>query len=119
MAHLSQKFVIPVQTTFKTLPSNEISSKNKPQIISFKYNNFTRLLLKSLVSSNKGIKLKKIFSEYEKLPNDVTTKAHTLSLLQEFINDVKDFDLFLIKKEYIPPFPKTAFNQLYAINSIL
>ena len=45
--------------------------------------------------------------------------AQSLDLFQEFNNDVKDLDLFLIKKEYIPPFPKTAFNQLYEINTIL
>ena len=99
IAQLSQKFVIPDQTNFKMLPSNDISAKNKPLIISFKCNNFTHLLLDSLASSNKGVKLKKIFSEYKKVSNDLNIMAQSLSMFQEFNNDIKDLDLFLIKKE--------------------
>ena len=114
-AHLSEKFVIQDKTTSRTLPYNELPSANQKLVISFKSSNFTNILLARLVNSNKGVKLSRLFLEYSLSSN--STKSQPQLLLKELYEAVKDADLFLIKKEHILPFPKTAFTQLYKITS--
>ena len=116
-AYLSEKFVIQDKTTYKTLPYNELPSTVQKLVISFKSSNFTNLLLDRLVNSNKGVKLSKLFSDYSLASN--SKKSRPQFLIKEFYEAVKDADLFLIKKEHILPFPKTIFNQLYKITSIM
>ena len=55
----------------------------------------------------------------KKASNSNVTEERLSTLLDQFYNDVVDTEIFLLKKNYIPPFPKTAYCNFFKINSAI
>ena len=84
----------------------------------WKLNGFNEFLVNRMLLSNKGIKLKSICTEYRKTLQYNISDLALLRLLNEFYENVKDTDMFLLKKEYVAIFPKTSFFNLILIKGI-
>ena len=117
-AELSRRFIIQDHTDFRTLPFEDENQRNDHVVFGYKSNNFTDFLVDRLVRSNKGVKLKGLYSEYKMVLNSNINKQDFSKLLNEFYHFVKDTEVFLLKKNYISPFPKTAFNHFFKVSSI-
>lgn len=117
-AGLSRRNILQEHTDFKKLPfGNTVPTDD---IVAFGYNsnNFSNFVVDKLVSSNRGVKLKTLFSDYEKSFKSTVEKKDLSMKLNEFHNFVKDYEVFLLKKDNISPFPKTGFNNFFKISSI-
>ena len=84
---------------------------------SFKFNSFNQFLINRLLESNRGVGLKLIYSDYRKASN-YTINNHEVSMfLEDFYDSVRDTEMFLLKKEFIKPFPKTSYMSCFEIKS--
>ena len=71
-----------------------------------------------MIRSKKGVKLKSIFEQYRKTVDYNISDKALQRLSNEFYEYVKDTEMFLIKKEYVPLFPKTSFFSFILIKDI-
>ena len=85
--------------------------------LSFKSNNFNHFIIHQISYSNKGVRLKDVWSNYRKAFNSSISDDELKRLTQEFYGSVKDTDMFLIKKQNVKPFPKTCFKSYYKVSS--
>ena len=84
----------------------------------FKSNVFNHFLISRLLDSNRGIHLKTLYYEYRKTINYNISNNEFFRLAEDFYHSVKDTEMFLIRKKYVSPFPKTGFMNLFIINSM-
>ena len=81
-------------------------------------NRFNELLVNKMLLSKQGIKLKNVFTEYRKtLQYNISYNALS-KLLYDFYENVKDTEMFLLKKQYVLPFPKTSFLNTILIKGV-
>ena len=85
--------------------------------LAFPSNSFNHFLMNKLSFSNKGVVLKDVWAEYRKHFNSRTGDNDLTRLTQEFYDNVKDTDMFLVKKPHVMPFPMTCFKTYYQISS--
>jgi len=95
---------------------NHISSE--PMIFNFKWNNFSDFLVNRLLDSNRGVRLKSLYQLYRSTMNSTISDNEFVSLTVDFYNSVKDTEMFLVKKHYVNPFPKTTSAIYFVIKSI-
>ena len=92
---------------------------NGPRIkFGWKLNRFNEFLVNQMIRSKKGVKLKSIFEQYRKTVDYNISDKALQRLSNEFYEYVKDTEMFLIKKEYVPLFPKTSFFSFILIKDI-
>ena len=118
LAKLSRRLIMQDRTDFRTLPFANNTQGLDAVTFGFKSNNFTKFLMSQLTSSNKGVKLKSLYSDYKKASNSNINKEEFSNLLGEFYNFVKDTEVFLLKKDNVPQFPKTAVINLFKISTV-
>ena len=80
----------------------------------FKWNTFNRFILNSLLTSNKGIVLDSVL---RKISINNSSNLQIIRLLKDFYDSVKDTEMFLLRKNSVGIFPKTAFNSYFQIHS--
>ena len=76
--------------------------------LGWKMNGFNQFLLSKLFGSTKGIKLHKLYADYRKRFGNNINEQTLVGMMNEFHEYVKDTEMFLLKKEYVSPFPKTS-----------
>ena len=105
--------------SYSNVYEKHVQNNNNPFItFGWKLNGFNEFLVKQLLNSNKGSKIKNVCVEYkETLEKNIDCKA-LLSFSSEFYKSVKDTGMFLLKNEYIAPFPKTSFLNLIRVKDI-
>ena len=118
VARLSRRLIFQDQIESKHMPFEDETQRNDNVRFGFRTNNFTNFLMNQLTSSNKGVNLKSLYSDYKKASNSNIGKEEFSQLLGEFYNDVIDTDIFLLKKNYILPFPKTAYCNFFKVSSV-
>ena len=120
-ARFNRHFIVKYQTDL----SNQIFGNNLQRnhlatsygiIVEYRSNNFTTFIMKRLCDSPGGVSLKCLHLEYQRKLNSSNSKNEYSLLLEEFFNSVKDSEVFLLKKDYVSPFPKT-FNNFLTIDS--
>lgn len=116
VTRLSRRLIVQGDMDSKRMPFEDETQQNDGVKFGFRTNNFTKFLVNRLTSSNKGVNLKSLYSDYKKASNSNITKEGLSNLLDQFYNDVVDTEIFLLKKNYIPPFPKTAYCNFFKIN---
>ena len=100
----------------RTSFDNNVYQENMKSRIKFGWelNGFNEFLVNRMLLSNKGIKVKKVYAEYRRtLQYNISDQA-LRRLMNDFYENVKDTEMFLLKKEHVALFPKTSF-----LNSIL
>ena len=83
----------------------------------FPSNSFNHFLMSQLSFSNKGVFMKDVWKEYRKHFNSRASDNDLTRLTHEFYDNVKDTDMFLVKKRHVMPFPMTCFKTYYQISS--
>jgi len=114
---MSFRFIIQKQFDFRMLPSDREKGKY-PVMFAFKFNSFNFFLVDRLLQSNKGVKLKTLYSEYKSTLNLSISNDELFRLTEDFYASVKDTEIFLLRNQYIAPFPKTAHLTYWQISSI-
>ena len=109
MAKLSESNVIP---------SNPVIHSRDGVSFAIKLSGFNIFLINKLLDSNKGINLTSACSEYRKSARSNVTNEELFKSAEEFYNSVKHTGLFLLRKQHVSPFPKTAFMTFFQIKSI-
>ena len=110
------------RTNIQQLHTNSIRNVYRQQIskgprikIGWKLNRFNEFLVNQMIRSNKGVKLKTIYTEYRKTVEHNTSYETLKRLSNDFYGYVKDTEMFLMKKEHVFPFPKTSFLRFLLI----
>ena len=84
----------------------------------WKLNYFNEFLVNQMLRSNKGVKLKTVYTEYRRTVDYNMSDAALQRLLIAFYEYVKDTEMILMKKEYVALFPKTSFFHSILIKDI-
>ena len=115
-ARMSERVIIQTQWNSWMLPYDDKEGKMSIEF-GFKANPFNQFLVDRLLDSNRGVKLKNVYSEYRKTLSFNISNDELHRLTDDFYNSVKDTEMFLLKDQSINPFPKTSFLTLWQINS--
>ena len=117
---LSNSYVLSPSTDHKSMAFGQYlgTTKDKAMQIYWKLNSFNIFLMNKLLESNRGISLKSTYSEYRKKTASNESNSDLFKLGKEFYMSIKHTGLFLLKKPYVTPFPKTAFTSYWKIQSI-
>jgi SAM-dependent methyltransferase len=105
-----------LQTTFNY--NDDLGTKyqsSDPITLNFRCNNFSEFLVNRLVDSTRGVNLKSLYQDYRRTINSNIRDNDLVSLTKDFYDSVKDTELFLLKKQYVNRFPKTAFLIFFVI----
>lgn len=81
----------------------------------WEWNDFIFFLLNRMLDTKKGVKLLDVFADYEKKFVSKGIQQDLQIVVTDFYESVKDSELFLMKKEYVNIFPKTAFRNCFQI----
>jgi hypothetical protein len=117
MARMSPALIDQNDVDFRKIPYYGTQGRGS-LTFGFKSNQFNHFLVDILLQSNKGVKLKTLYSEYRKTSNLSINNDELLRLTEDFYDSVKDTGMFLLRNQYIKPFPKTAYFNYWEINSI-
>jgi len=118
MARLSAVNLLPTKTDYDTLLYDEKYPLMDMILFSFTWNNFSHFLVNRLLDSNRGVSLKSLYREYRRTINIKVSDKELVSLTEDFYDSVKDTEMFLVKKHYVHPFPKTTFSIFSIIKSL-
>ena len=84
-------------------------NSNDPRIkFGWKLNGFNEFLVGRMIRLYNGVKLKKVYAEYRNTLEYHISDKELLTLSKGFYDHVKDTEMFLLKREYVPTFPKTS-----------
>ena len=117
IARMSRQLIAQNHVDFNRIPYDGTPGK-EPVKFGFKSNHFNHFLVDRLLQSNRGVKLKALYTDYRKISNMSISNDELLGLTEDFYDSVKDTEMFLLRKQYITPFPKTAYLNLWEINSV-
>ena len=108
MSRKNNRIVLENETFFSSSIVDIAKVKSNGPIIKlgWKLNGFNDLLVNKLLASNKEVKLQTVYKEYkDTLEYNISDQAlHRLA--KEFYEQVKDTDIFLLKKAHVGHFPK-------------
>lgn len=84
--------------------------------LTYERNEFSHFLIEQVSHSNRGVKLKDVWSEYKKKFNTSVSDENLIKLSKDFYDSVKDTGMLLLKKRHVNPFPMTCFMSYYMIS---
>ena len=110
--------VLQSRFEYNTILFDEQGQLNDMIILDFNWNDFSRILVNRLLDSNRGVSLNSLYQEYRTTMNSSISDNELVKLTEDFYDSVKDTEMFLLKKHYVPPFPKTSLGIFFIIKSI-
>ena len=82
-------------------------------------NDFKLFMVNSLLNSNKGNGVLAMLSEFKRYMHSNASNTDLLQVAKMFYAETKDTGVFLLRKQYVNPFPKTGFLSLFQTKSII
>ena len=118
MARMSEVNLLQTKVDYDTLLYDDEDSFRDMITFSFTWNNFSNFVVNRLLDSNRGASLKSLHQEYRRTINSKISDEELVSLTEGFYDSVKDTEMFLVKKHYVNPLPKTTFAIFFIIKSL-
>ena len=119
-SQLHDLFLYQSDVNPKMLPGELKKAVSSKRSITFAWpvTEFKTFMINCLLESNRGKSLFSIFSDFRKKTPTNASNEDLLESAKNFYAETKYAGLFLLRKSFVSPFPKTGFVNLFQVKSV-